>query len=96
MVYSLYNDDFKNSLNADFKNKILLDGITAEDVKILNEPNFENVTKMAVDYSDAVIFGSEKVNNKIIKYVQSSEKLHLDFQSSEDYIDTYNEFYEKV
>lgn len=51
---------------------------------------------MAIDYSDGIIVGSEKVNDKLTKYAQSSGKVYLGFQSQEDYIDAYNEFYEKV
>jgi starch synthase len=96
VVYSLYDDGFKNSLNSDFSEKLLLEGITSEDVAVLGEPSFENVSKLAIDYSDAVIKGTEKVNDSVEKYVKSSGKLFLDYQPKESYIDAYNEFYEKV
>ena len=73
-----------------------MEGITDEDVKIIKEPTFENVSKMAVDYSDAVIKGTKKINDEIEKYIQSSKKLFLDYQPKESYIDAYNEFYDKV
>ena len=96
VVYSLYNDDFENPLSSDFSEKLLLEGITPEDVSVLEKPNFENVSKLAVYYSDAVIKGTEKTNDTVEKYVKSSGKLFLDYQPKESYIDAYNEFYEKV
>ena len=51
---------------------------------------------MAIDYSDAVIKGTESINSGVEKYIQSSKKLFLDYQPKETYIDAYNEFYDKV
>jgi starch synthase len=96
VVYSLYNDDFKKPLNKDFKNKVLLEGIKPDDVSKLKTPTYENLSKMAIDYSDAVIKGTENINSEVEKYVKSSEKLFLDYQPKETYIDAYNDFYEKV
>jgi len=96
LVYSVYNDDFKNTLDSNFKEKLLLEGITSEDVKAIEEPSFENVSKMAVDYSDAVIQGTENINANLKKYILENDKLFLDFQPKEDYIDAYNDFYDKV
>lgn len=96
VVYSVYNDDFKNTLSADFKDKLLLEGITGDDVKVLDDPTFVNVSKFGIDYSDAVIKGTEKINPEVEKYAKSSDKLYLDYQPKETYIDAYNEFYDKV
>lgn len=96
VVYSVYNDDFKKTLNSKFSEKLLMEGITQEDVSILETPNFENVSKLAVNYSDAIIKGTENINEEVEKFIQSSNKLFLDYQSKESYIDAYNDFYEKV
>lgn len=96
VVYSMYNDDFKKTLNPDFSEKLLMEGITSDDVSVIKEPTFENVSKLAINYSDAVIKGAEKVNENIEKYVQKEGKLFLEYQPKETYIDAYNDFYEKV
>jgi len=96
VVYSMYNDDFKKPLNKDFNKKVLLEGIKPDDVSKLKTPTYENLSKMAIDYSDAVIKGTENINSEVEKYVKSSEKLFLDYQPKETYIDAYNDFYEKV
>jgi starch synthase len=96
VVYSVYNDDFKKTLNSEFKSKVLLDGITEDDVKQLEDPNYVNVSKLAIDYSDGVIKGTESINNDVENYIKSQDKLFLDYQPKETYIDAYNDFYEKV
>lgn len=96
VVYSAYNDDFKKTLSKDFSKKLLVEGVSPEDVKIIDDPSYLNVSKLAIDYSDGIIQGTEKINEKIKDYVKSSGKLFLEYQPKETYIDTYNEFYDKV
>ncbi len=96
VVYSVYNDKFANPLANDFKDKLLFEGVTPEDVEILKTPDFVNISKLAIDHSDAVIQGSEDVDDNVLKYVQDSDKLFLGYQTKEEYIDSYNEFYDKV
>lgn len=96
VVYSLYNDDFKNTLDNRFNEKILLDGIGPDDVGMISDPTFENVSKLGVEYSDAVVQGSESINQGVKNYINESGKLFLDYQPKETYIDAYNEFYDKV
>jgi starch synthase len=96
VVYSVYNDDFKNPLNPDFCEKLQIEGITKDDVAVICEPDFVNVSKLGINFSDAVIKGSEKINPQVEKYIKSSEKLFLDYQNSDSYIDAYNDFYDKV
>ena len=96
VVYSIYNDSFTNSLNNDFKNKLLIEGITPEDVEVLKTPSFVNVSKLAIDYSDAIIQGTAKIEPALKNHIKSSNKLFLDYQPTESYIDSYNKFYDKL
>ncbi len=96
VVYSVYNDDFKNTLNPKFSEKLLLEGIKKEDVSIINDPTFVNVSKLGINFSDGIIKGARKINIEVEKYIQSKDKLYLDFQPKETYIDAYNQFYDKV
>jgi starch synthase len=96
VVYSVYNDDFKNTLNAKFGDKLMMEGVDKENVEILKDPTFVNVSKLAINFSDAVIKGTAKINSEVEKYIHSSGKLFLENQPQETYIDAYNDFYEKV
>lgn len=96
IVYSLYDDGFKKPLNNKFKEKIIVGKITAEDVALVEDPTFENLSLIAVEYSDAVIQGSKKINRNVEEYIQAKAKLFLEFQSKDTYIDAYNEFYDKI
>src|SRR5690606_26456128 len=59
VVYSLYNDEFKKTLNPDIKNKVLLESMVEDDVALLENPDYVNVSKLAIGYSDAIIQGTE-------------------------------------
>ena len=96
VVYSAYNDDFKNTLDSNFNEKLLLEGITKDDVSAITDPTYVNVNKLAIDYSDAVVQGTENINAGVKDYIKESGKLFLDYQPKETYIDAYNEFYDKV
>ena len=65
VVYSLYNDSFTESFNKDFGKKILMDGLSSEDVKGLEDPNYVNLTKLAMHYSDAVMKSSTTLHDEI-------------------------------
>jgi len=51
--------------------------------------------KASIDFSDGIIYGSEKINPEIEEYIKKSGKSVLEYQSTDDYINTYAEFYEK-
>ncbi len=96
IVYSVYNDDFNKPLNKDFKVKLIMDGIQDEDVSSLTDPSFENLTKMAIDMSDATIIGSTEINKSIHKYIKSLKKPVLEYKPEEEYIDAYSDFYDEI
>ena len=73
-----------------------MDNISNEDTELVDEPSFVNLSKMAVQYSDAVIKGSPKIDTEISEYIEESGKLFLDYQPESTYIDAYNDLYDKM
>jgi len=96
VVYSLYNDDFNMPLRKGFKDKLLLDGIRSDDVEILSQPSFENLSKLALNMSDAAVIGSPEINKTVLKYIKSIDKPVLEYKSSEEYIEAYSDFYDEI
>ena len=96
IVYSVYNDDFNKPLRKGFRDKMIMDGILEEDLKELAQPSFENLTKMALDMSDAAIIGSSEINKSILKYIKSLKKPVLEYKSPEEYINAYSDFYDEI
>ncbi len=96
LVYSVYNDDFKQTFPESFPEKLKLEGIEDSDLEGLSPFDFKNLSKLAINYSDGVIMGHPEANNDIIEYAKASGKPFLDFHDEETYLDAYNEFYDKV
>ncbi|MBP5668540.1 MAG: glycogen/starch synthase [Salinivirgaceae bacterium] len=95
VIMSLYDNEFDAPLNPQLKNKLIYDSISEKDVERLTNPTYENLSKFAIDFSDGVIFGSQKINDEVANYAKSTGKPVLDYQSPETYMDAFNEFYEK-
>jgi starch synthase len=96
VVYSVYKDEFKKPLNPELKSKVLIDNMAPEDVTFLDNPSYINISKMAVHYSDAVIKGSKKINSDVENFIRTSGKPFLDYQHKDEYLEAYNDFYEKI
>lgn len=96
IVYSVYDDEFPNELDQGFAKKIKLDGITNKDTTHYTSPSFVNLSKAAIDFSDAVIYGEENVNSEIKEYAAGTSKPVLEYQSMDTYIQKYNEFYDTL
>jgi starch synthase len=96
VVYSVYNDSFDNLLNPDFKRKLMIEGITKEDVTGLERPDYVSLCKNAIKMSDAVIMGSSRINKALKEYIKVLKKPVLNYNSSENYVDTYADFYNDI
>jgi len=98
IVYSVYNDEFKNPFRSDFANKLQMDGAKEKDVKLIKEDtSFVALSKLAIDFADGVIQGSETINQEVADYIASQTQTpSLGYHSPETYVDAFNEFYDVV
>ena len=97
VVFSLYDNDFKEPFHPDFASKLLLKSNSKKDVADLKEPvDYTALCKLAVDYSDGVIQQSEHVNEEVIAYARQIGKPVLGYQSPEIFADACNDFYDQV
>lgn len=96
IVMSIYDEDFAETFNSGFDKKMKMPNIAPKDVKNLKTANYVNLMKNAIDFSDAVIYGSEKINPELDKYAKSLQKPILEYQSPENYVDAYNDFYDNL
>ncbi|ASB49353.1 glycogen/starch synthase [Alkalitalea saponilacus] len=96
VVYTIYDDEFQNPLDPKVIQKIKALGVSEKEIKILEDPTWVSLTKLAINMSDAVIQGSPTINDEVKKYSQDSGKPFLDYKNEDEYIDAYNEFYESL
>lgn len=93
IVVSLFNEPFENSLNKKMVDKIAFDGIEKEDIEVISDPNFINLSKIAVNYSDAIIKGSFSLPLDVEAHLKECNKPILNYVPEEDFVDDYTEFY---
>jgi starch synthase len=98
IVYSIYNDDFKQPLRENFARKVKLEGVTHNDLKsIEKKADFESLSKLAIDFSDGVIQGSEMIHPNVKNYEKKKKNVpFLEYQSEETYVDAFNKFYDQI
>lgn len=96
VVYSIYDDDFKGAFRKGYDKKLKMPGIVAKEIKFLKNPTYANIQKSALDFADAIVFASPKINHDVEVYARSLNKPILEYHGEGNYIDAYNEFYDKI
>ena len=97
VVYSVYGEGFKSTLDPNFTSQLLLKEITPDDVNMIKTPvDFENLNKIAVSYSDGVIQNSETVNTNVTDYARSLNIPVLDYQQPDKLADACDAFYDRI
>ena len=96
VVYSVQDDIFSGNMDKSFRNKLLLPGISKKDVEILATPNHENLTRLAIKWSDALVQSVPEIPETLKELVKESGKPFLPFQGSPDYASAYSDFYDNL
>lgn len=98
LVFSLFGEGFEGTLDPRFREKLIEDGFTPEQLAGLGEDpvDFKTLNKFAIDYSDAVVQATEDVDTDLIEYAKASGKPFLPYPGAENYVDAYYDFYEKL
>ncbi|PID71060.1 MAG: glycogen synthase [Flavobacteriales bacterium] len=73
IVASIYNNDFEGVLSEKIIEKIKFDNIPEDKLSLLAEANYNNLIKTAIEYSDAVILGTEEINKEIDEFLQTKD-----------------------
>lgn len=93
IVTSVYNQSFDNTLDTNMINKVRFDNIEEEAIKIIEKPSYINLMKVSIDYSDALIKGSQEIPKELEDYLKASNKPVLDYFSIDEFSEPYLEFY---
>lgn len=96
LIFSVYDNAFEGELNKNIFKKLKFDGISEKDLKTYKNTGYKDIIKGAVSYSDAIIIGSENTDPDLEKFARASKKPMLGYQNKENYIDSYNDFYNKI
>mgnify|MGYP003629756864 CR=1 FL=1 len=96
IVTSVYNQGFEGTLDKDIISKIAFDGIEEEEISELKDPTYNNVMKIAIKNSDAVIIGSDEIPAEIETYLKKTDSPVLKFHNKEEFQEAYIDFYTQL
>ena len=96
VVTSLFPNTLKSSLSPNFKKCIEFREAKADLLKKYNDIfTFEELGKLAIDYSDGVIAAHKDVSQELLSYAKGNNIPTLEYPG-EDFSAAYEEFYEKI
>lgn len=97
VVFSLYDNEFKQPFRPLFRKQLMLEGITEPDlVDIKDEIDYQSLSKLAMRFSDGVIQGSPSINQSLVDSCLEMNKPFQSYQTQDTYIDAFNEFYDQI
>ncbi len=93
IVTSVYGSGYEGELDEKMKNKVAFDGISEEHIGSLDAPSYNNLLKVAVDFSDAVILAAEDIPEDLKQYITNLQKPVLPYVSLQEFEEAYANFY---
>ena len=98
IVLSLTGDEFEGELSKEFKQKLEGEGIMDSNMKILENPSYENLYRFVIDYADGIIATSAAASPTLLEYARSRGKKVLDYMKGDakDIFDNYKRFYDEL
>ncbi|MEX0291656.1 MAG: glycogen/starch synthase [Flavobacteriaceae bacterium] len=93
IVTSVYGNSYDGALDGEMKKKIAFDGISEDKITHLDTPTYNNLLKVAVDFSDAVILAAEEIPADLQEYIANLQKPVLPYVSIQEFEDAYANFY---
>ena len=86
IVLSLDDIEYTKPFPTKFSDKLRLDGITNTDVRsIAGFPvGYEELMRLAVDFSDAILYATPQVNQRVVNYAETKGKPILPYEQTDD------------
>ena len=96
VIYSLYNNAIKNTVSNEFLAKASINNLIQEDLVAFKNGDGLTLHKGATTYADAIIKGSEEMEDDIMKEIEGHDKPVLEYKSEIEYLSEYLGFYHSL
>ena len=81
VIYSVYNEEMiPNNLEEGFISKAAINNLDPDKLQVYQNGQGINLDKGAINYADAIIQGSESIENSVSKTLNDLDKPKLDFK----------------
>ena len=95
VVTSLFSKSLKKNLEPNFKSCLEFRDTKADMLSAYNDNfDFEELGKLAIDYSDGIIKADKSISKTLLKYATSKKIPILDYH--EEFADAYEAFYDQI
>lgn len=86
IVVTLDDNEYQKPFPTSFSDKLRIDGISNTDVRsIAGFPvGYEELMRLAIDFSDAIVYASPKVNQRLMNYAETKGKPILTYEPTTD------------
>ena len=86
IVLMLDDQEYKRPFSTKFSDKLRIDGVNNIDVRnIADFPvGYEELMRLAIDYSDAIVYATPNVNQRLMNYAETKGKPILAYEPQED------------
>ena len=96
VIYSIYGNPVNQKFSETFLNKASINNLETEDLIAYQDGDNISLHAGASTFSDALIKGSEELDENVIAELEKLDKPVLDFKGEEEYLSAYLEFYHSL
>ncbi|MFM2225950.1 MAG: hypothetical protein RJA07_2152 [Bacteroidota bacterium] len=96
IIYSLYQNDFKETLNKNFAPLGMGETITNKEFEPYKKATHQALMEGAIQYADGIILGDENTEKASLDLIKAKKKPTLAYNPEDEYIDEYVKFYKKL
>ena len=96
IVYSVYDEEFSGGLDKNLSKKLAFDGLSERATSLVVDPTHTNLTKLAVEFSDGVVFGTANVPDEIKTYTDSTDTACIACVDEDRVVNEVTTFYDSI
>lgn len=88
IVLMLDDNEYKKPFPTRFTEKLRIEGISNSDVRSIDgfPIGYEELMRLAIDFSDAIVYATPHVNQRLMNYAETKGKPSLPYQETEDVV----------
>ena len=99
VIVTLDDNEYSTPFSSHFARKLVIDGIAGSDVRTVADlpVGYEELMRLAIDYSEAVIINTPKYNARLVNYAENRGKpvYNLAGQDADKYMALYSKLLEQ-
>ena len=96
VVCSIYDEGYEGALDKRMSEKLVIDGISEASSNTVKKATFDNINALGIEHADALVVGSDELNDSTMEKIKSAGIPVLDFPGNDGYLTDINAFYDEV